>query len=255
MEALIRQSAQQRKLSATPAQIDRFLERTLDQLAQRYGGEQGLAAELKRVRGWTLAEYRGVLRSQTEVQVLREKLAESLVPASAVTETHVAERYAARKESFSQPDRVRVSHILIRRPSEPAQAAAALARAERTLARIVEAKGANFDALAAQLSEDEVTAKVGGKITTDIMRGAHPFGEGFETAVFGGEPGIIPQVVTSSMGHHIFRLDRKTPGRTLPLEEVKGQIRASLLAERRAEKLDEHLIAVRARADVAFGRY
>jgi hypothetical protein len=51
-------------------------------------------------------------------------------------------------------------------------------------------------------------------------------------------PGEISPVVATEKGFHILRLKARTPARTLPLEEVKMQIRNRLFSERRTAASD-----------------
>ena len=53
----------------------------------------------------------------------------------------------------------------------------------------------------------------------------------------------------------IYSLDEKKPGGPVPLADVKEQIRAALLFERRSQSLDELLLRLRTTAKIVTGRY
>jgi parvulin-like peptidyl-prolyl isomerase len=255
-EALIKQEAKTRGITATTPEIDAVVARVYGGSLRQYGDEKNLAKQLKDTRGWSIQDYKAVIRARAGIQVLREKLIASLVKATEVTDKDVADRYEQRKMSFYLGDSVRISHILVRRPfnGDATLDAAARAKAEDLLKK-AKAPGADFAGLAQQSSEDEKTAKDGGKVPQEIMKASHPFGAAFEAAVFPAEPGIIDQVIATPLGFHVVRLDSKQAARQVPLEEVKGQLRESLLAERRGQKMDELYLKLRGNANVETGRF
>lgn len=255
-ETLIRREAKQRGIKVTQAEIDKLVSRAYGDTLRRYGSEENLARDLKATRGWSIADYKVVIREQAEPQVLREKIAQALVADSAVKEEEIAARYEANKQQFSVPETVRISHIVILRPSEanPEEEAAAKAKAEGLL-RQVSAPGADFAKIAMASSEDRATAAAGGKIPTELVRGAHPFGAAFEATVFSAEPGLIDKVVPTPLGFHVIRLDSKKPGRLLTLNEVKGQIKQALLTERRQRAMEELFVQLRTKAKIDTGRF
>jgi foldase protein PrsA len=255
-EQLIRQEARRRKISATAAEINELVSRTYSESVRRYGGEQRLADELGKSRGWTLADFKVVLRDQAEPQVLRSKLAEALVKPADIKDEEIAERYDETKErSFQQPDSVRISHILIRRPQDRNEAKDREARgkAEALLKKVQ--GGTPFEQAARESSEDRVTAEQGGKIPIDIARTANPFGSAFEAAVFPAPVGLVAEVIPSPDAYHIVRVDAKTPGRLLALAEVKEQLRASLLNERRQQAMEQLYVRLRTNAKVETGKF
>lgn len=256
-ELLIRQECVRRKITATPQDVNSAVERTFSATVANYGSEAQLAKELGRSRGWTPADYRAVIRSQVDIQVLREKLAASLVKASEIKDADVEARYTERKQSFVQPDMVRISHILIKKTvdGDPDKEKAQRAKAEDLLKKIVAADGKNFEDLARESSEDPATNIRGGRLPVDLARGAHPFGGAFDATVYAAPVGLIKQIVAAPDGYHIVRVDSKKEGRTLQLADVKEQIVASMLAEQRDRELSELLVKLRSSAKVDTGKF
>lgn len=256
-EALVREEAARRKLTVSPAEVRALVDRVLAAEKERFGGEAGLAEELKRNRGWTVADYRTVLETQADVQVLRNKIAATLVPESAVTDAQVEERYTQHRDQYSVPDQVRIAHILVRRPDDAADPrdGAARERANGLLQRVRQAGGANFAEVAKDSSDDRLTGEGGGIIPTPITRGGHPFGADFEASVFSAEKGVLERVVATPLGYHIIRVDEQLPGRQRPLAEVRGQIRDALLAERRQQQFEELMVRLRTAARVEVGKF
>ncbi|MBM3460060.1 MAG: hypothetical protein FJX77_16185, partial [Armatimonadetes bacterium] len=118
LETLLRQECKARKVSATPEEVAAVTQKALEDHARRNNGMAGLTQELLRTRGWSVADFRRVIRDQAEGQILRDKLGTVLVKASDVKDTDLEPLYQQRREAFRQPDRVRMSHILIRRPPD-----------------------------------------------------------------------------------------------------------------------------------------
>ncbi len=257
VETLLRQEARARKLTATPAEVDTVSRRALEENSRRYGGLPGLEAELKRSRGWGLADFRQVIHDQAEVQVLREKLGAALVKAADIKDAELEPLYEQRKDTFRQPDIVRMSHILIRRPegANEAQEKAARARAEGLLTLARAANGANFEALAREHSEDKDSGARGGKFPVPIPRDANPFGANFEAVVFSAPVGVVGEVVATPLGFHVIRVDAKTEGRYLALAEVREQLRAAVVNDRREKALDELFVRLRTRAKIETGKF
>jgi parvulin-like peptidyl-prolyl isomerase len=254
-EALVRQEAKRRKLAAAAAEVTAVVAQVYGETARRYGGEKNLEKELQSTRGWSLADYKVVIREQAVAQVLRQKIAADLVKDAAVTDADVAKLYDERKMNFTVADTISISHILVRRPgeTEPEQDRAARARAEDMLKQLK--GGKPFEELALSASDDKITGARGGKVPTDIVRGAHPFGDAFEAVVFNAPPGLVGEVVPSPLGFHLVRVDGKKAGRLLPLEEVREQIKQSLLGERRQRAMEELFVRLRTTAKVDTGRF
>lgn len=256
-EQLIRQEAARRKITVTPKDVDAAVERAFSATVANYGSEAQLAKELNRARGWTPQDYRAVIRSQVDIQVIKEKLAASLVKPSEIKDADVEARYNERKESFVQPDTVRVSHILIKKSpnGDPDQEKAQRAKADELLKKIIAADGKNFEDLARESSEDTATSIRGGRLPVDLARGAHPFGGAFDATVYSAPVGLIKQVIAGPNGYHIVRIDSKKEGRVLQLSDVKEQLVAAMLAEQQERALSELLVKLRGSAQVDSGKF
>lgn len=257
-EEILRQECARRKITASGREKEAVVARAFQDSVQRAGSEKRLAEELVQTRGWSVADYKAVLRSQAGLQVFREKLAAQLVPAGAITPEDLEKAYAEERDRFAQPDSVRIAHILVRRPEAGASDRETLdrtarLRAESLLKRVKD--GAAFDALARTESDDKATGERGGAVPTDIVRGANPFGAAFEAAVYSAEVGLIPEVIASPLGFHVVRLESKRDARTLPLAEVSAGLRNALLAQRRNREMQELFARLRAKAKVDTGKF
>lgn len=252
-ELLLGQEAERRKISVSAPEITALVNETLQQNERSAGGKEALERDLQRERGWSLADYRRVIAMQARSQIIRQKLMEALVATGSVTDAEIEKRYEERKDAFRQPERIRISHILLKR-KEGETEAAARARAADLLTQ-VKAKPEAFDELARLHSVDAATAPGGGRVPVLLPRGAHPFGPSFDAAVFGRDPGIVSQVVATDLGFHVIRVDERLAEGAVALDEVKSQIRSALLMERRRQALDELLLRLRTEAKVDTGPF
>lgn len=156
-----------------------------------------------------------------------------------VTDEALREIYESRADQYASQEERQASHILIEGDSEEARA-----KAEAALQRV--RGGEDFAAVAAELSDDPVSAEEGGDLGL-IQRGQL---EGpFEDALFAMEEGEVAGPVQTDFGFHIIKLeDIKAP--ELPaFEEIRDE-----LARDYREQLAEDAFndAVQRMADATF---
>ncbi len=149
------------------------------------------------------------------------------------TDGEIAEYYELHKEDrFTEPEQVRARHILVKLAPDATDEAKAAARkkAEDLLARVK--KGEDFAALATANSDDPGSARSGGDL------GLFPRGRmapTFEDAAFALQPGAMSDVVETSFGFHVIKVEEHRPGGTKPLDVVRDEVIATLKKERGVE--------------------
>lgn len=143
-----------------------------------------------------------------------------------VTDDDMRAYYNQYRDQYRTPEQVQVSHILIKTPVpgpdgkvDDKAVAEAQKRAEDLLKQVK--GGANFEELAKKYSEDPGSAKQGGSIGWIGKGQTVPE---FEKVAFSLPKGQISDVVKSSFGFHIIRVDDKHDAHTKTLDEVKDQI-------------------------------
>ncbi len=134
--------------------------------------------------------------------------------------------YNQHRDQYHVPEQVKVSHILIKTPLpgpdgkvDEKGAAEAQRRAEDLLKQVK--SGANFEELAKKYSEDPGSAKQNGSLGWIGKGQTVPE---FEKTAFSLPKGQISDLVKSSYGFHIIRVDDKQDAHTKSLDEVKDTI-------------------------------
>lgn len=157
-------------------------------------------------------------------------------PAAISVEADVAEdvlrqRYEEAGRRYVEPEQRLASHILFRVPqnADADTERAALEKAEAALAR-ARAEGADFAALAKELSEDPGSKNTGGDLGW-LERGFTD--PAFEDALFQLEANTISEPIKSGEGWHIIQLREVRAEVAKPFEDVREEIKADYLAAER----------------------
>jgi peptidyl-prolyl cis-trans isomerase D len=155
-----------------------------------------------------------------------------------ITQQELQAYYDQHRDQYRTPEQVKVSHILIKTPLPGPDGKVdekgvqdAQRRAEGLLKQLK--GGANFEDLAKKYSEDPGSAKQGGSLGW-IGRGRTV--PEFEKAAFSLPIGKISDLVKSSYGFHIIRVDAKQDAHMKTLDEVKDQIEP-ILKQQQAQQL------------------
>jgi len=141
-----------------------------------------------------------------------------------ISEQALRRAYDEQRESFRVPERVHVRHILIKTTGKQEKELPALRKRMDDILKQVKS-GADFAELAKKNSEDTASAVKGGDIGW-IARGQTV--PEFEKAAFSLPVGQISDVITTTYGYHILRVEQKEQARLRPFEEVRGDIQREL---------------------------
>lgn len=170
-------------------------------------------------------ELKARMRDDAEDQAwIEEKIAHRL---QVVSEDSAKEWYDANQESMAIPMSFRASHVFLtrhdakkpNREPEIRELHRRLMEGQETLA-----------SMAARLSEDDRSKKVGGDLgwfTSDRMP------TDFMAAVVKLKPGELSDPVLTNLGWHVIQLTETAPPRLPRFEEVQSEILAMLKTERR----------------------
>lgn len=146
--------------------------------------------------------------------------------------------YAANKDRlFTQEDRVRARHILLRveQNATPAEAGAVLEQIRGIKARLD--NGEDFTALAQELSED--TSNIVGGDLGWFDRGQMV--PAFEAVAFSLKPGEISDPVRTDFGYHLIKCEAREEAGVRTFEDVKEEILQRLAREQAASRVADSL--------------
>lgn len=188
------------------------------------GFEQEVEVSEADVESW-YQENIDAFTSEEKVRLAYVELeSENLLEEASLSEAELKQRYEAARQRYMTPQARRASHILIAAEAED-DPESAQALAESLRARIAE--GESFEELAAEYSDDPVSAEQGGDlgwIEPEDMVAT------FEEALYQlGQVGDVSEPVETQFGWHLIRLDEIRPPQGKSFEEARQEI------------LDDHL--------------
>lgn len=207
-------------------------------------GRRGLVADPERVAK-TIAEYDARyagrpnwqqnretllpgLRKELSERDLLEQVEKATRGVPEASEEEVRKFYEARKDLFTEPEKMRIHAILLKvdPSSAPAVWAAALEEAKGIVRRL--RAGANFEDEARVKSNDE-SGERGGDMGY-MHLGMLP--QALQAHISDYKPGEIRDPVEVLQGVGIFRLDERVPAQLRSFDEVKKRARELLNRER-----------------------
>ncbi|MGZ4958180.1 MAG: SurA N-terminal domain-containing protein [Methylomonas sp.] len=148
------------------------------------------------------------------VELSLDKLASNVQ----ATEDQLKAYYEEQKAQFSTKERRRISHILFAFTKDGSADEQAL---QRALKAKQELKSKDFAALAAEISDDKLTAKKGGDLglfNVGVME------KSFEEAASNLKLGEVSEPVKSAFGYHLIKVTELAPGETKSFESVKPEL-------------------------------
>jgi parvulin-like peptidyl-prolyl isomerase len=246
------------KAFMTPEQLNEQKKRALEQSRNPQMKQQFL-------EGWLAQEilYRQALQDKLsdkpEVQrvihdLTRQALSQQLMNEQLASKIHVTASdlqtyYAANKDKYVEPERAKISHILVKDEGQ----------ANDLLKRLKD--GGDFAAVARESSQDEATKSNGGRIAEDILKGSRIPGIGdaneINVAIFTAQaPAVVDKPFKTDKGWEIIKVEEKQAQRPKSFEEVQQQVAMQLLRQKREEvqrdyikeMMDQHQVVIHASA-------
>lgn len=153
-------------------------------------------------------------------------------------ESLAKERYLVDKKSFTTPELIWVSHILLRDNCRGEEEAMKLAQ---SLKKRLDENPDAFDEIAREYSEDDSTREKAGDLDWQSRKTLE---ESFANAAFSlTEKGTIADPIVTRFGVHLIRLNGRRGGNQQTFEEVKSRLmkeeHASVLDAKRREYIAE----------------
>ena len=181
-------------------------------------------------------------RQEVEVRLRVERLIARVTShAAKPRRKDIVEYYKKNSEEFLAEETVHAAHI-VKHVDETTTEEAAKEAIEKV--RLALQAGEPFEKLA---DEQSSCPGRGGDL------GTFPRGQmvaEFDAVVFALTPGDISAVFRTEFGFHIAKLYSRRPEGVRPLEEVMGGIEELLFAQKKQKLVEQHLDALRAKADV-----
>jgi len=166
--------------------------------------------------------YQADVEAQRRQLLLKHYYQKVSLSIPAVSDSAVRQYYEAHTSELSMPGRVRVRHIQVSTQAKAREVSKAL-------------RSTSWDPVCARYSTDKVTAKRGGVIgfatsDTELVPGIGK-APAIVAAAFRLKEGETSEPLKSERGWHIIRVDEKTEAGPRPFEQVKQQIRETLVGE------------------------
>jgi len=169
-----------------------------------------------------------------EERLIRDKLyLEVILKKVRVSDGEVEAYYRDHQGEFTEPERVRLSQILLKTEGETRDALASLQA------------GKDFATLAKEKSQDPSTAQKGGDMGW-VRLGILP--PELEEVAFSLYEGDISNPIKAKDGYYIIQVRERRKATVRPFEEVKGYIKEKLVRERQQEAMKSWIKKLRERS-------
>lgn len=234
------QDAKKEGMQASPAEVTTAIE----EIKRRNGfkTDEELKAALTK-EGITFERF----KKGVEEQLLLSKIVNKQVTSKVIlSEEELQHYYQEHRDQYKRPLEVKLRHILIRVPqdADEKEVSKAEARAEEALAAL--RAGMDFAEAAARYS-DGPTAKEGGELGKMKQGELAPE---LDKAAFSLPVGGISDLIRTSSGFNIIKVEERTNDPYIPFAEVRGAIRTTLYEQKLRAKMKEWLDSLKSRAGI-----
>jgi parvulin-like peptidyl-prolyl isomerase len=253
-EKLLRQEAKKQNIIVTKQDI----QKGVDEVKKRFSPDkdyQEYKDELKR-QGYTEKIFEKDIKEQLMVMQLIDKeiKGKAILP----NEAEVRKYYDEHKKELKQEEQARARHILIRvdEKADLKTQSAALKKIQEIQAKVK--KGGDFAALAKEYSEDPGSKENGGDLGFFTKETMVPE---FSKAAFALKPGQVSDLVKTSFGYHLIKVEETKPAKQLALEDevpvgggknvkIKEYIQNILYQQSTEKKFEEWLTDLKNKAKI-----
>lgn len=224
-DRLVFQKAKELSIEADPA--------TIDEKMNDFQGRFGNAIEMEDAltsQGISLKEIRERFERQAVIKMLHSREVYSKVVVSPI---EVEEFYKKNSSKFATESRIKVRSITIKKSYEAREKGLVDEEARDKLTKLREEviNGGNFEELAKANSED-VQAADGG-LSDWIHQGTMI--PAINDVIFSLNTGEVSPIIETPMGHHLFRVEQREPGKQRTLDEVREEIQRKLFQDKSDE--------------------
>jgi len=236
-DRLILGEARRRNVEVNEKEIESRIEEARRRFASRSDFEKALWEQRLTVKD---------LRARYKDQLMTKKLIDEKVGMKVtITPVDIANYYKEHVNEFRQPPEIRLRNILIK-PKDDLPPYKALGLAREISRRLRE--GGDFAGLA-KVYSDGPGAEEGG------MMGYVKKGDllpEIEKVVFNLKEDQVSDIIQTSLGYHIFKVEEKRAERSLEFSEVRREVEDKIFRERAKDKIEGWVSNLKKNAYIAF---
>ncbi len=190
-------------------------------------------------------EVQRVVHDLTRQALSQQLMNEQLASKIHVTDSDLQTYYAANKDKYVEPERAKISHILVKEEGQ----------ANDLFKRLND--GGDFAAAAKESSQDEATKANGGRVAEDVLKGSPVPGIGdaneMSASIFAANaPSLLDKPFKTDKGWEIVKVEEKHARRQRTFDEVRQQVTMQLLRQKREEvqrdyikeMMDQHQVVI-----------
>lgn len=194
------------------------------------------------------AEYKQELSKvmeRVEVQLASKVWEKRQFEKVKVNDKDVKAYYNTHPEEFSEKEKVRASHILLKTEAE----------AKDVIKELASLKGSALSAKFADLAKAKSTGPTGPKGGDLGFFGEGQMVPSFNDAAFAMKKGEMSKTpVQSQFGYHVILVTDKQPAKNLAFDEVKGFIEQKLKVEAFKEQMEAKMETLKKNAKITFAK-
>lgn len=199
-------AARRAGITVSDRDVNQYVEERLAQIRRNFPTEAEFQQALVAM-GTTSAEFRIRITHQTRVELVSQQFLQqqySQMTPVPVSEAEIREAFEAQRATLGpRPATVDLKQVLIAPKASEVAEVAARERAEQALSRL--RSGEDFALIAREFSDDLATREAGGDL--GWIRQGQLLPE-FEDVLFRMRPGQVSNIVQTSVGLHIIKLER-----------------------------------------------
>jgi len=190
-------------------------------------------------QGLSYDQYKAQLREQLERLKLMSQEVKGKIQ---VSEREIEEYYNANQNKFSEDARYRARHIFFKVKKDLTDPELRAVRDKAKQVLLLARRGRDFVALAKEYSEDPGAATDGGDLGTFKREEMLPEIAGVVTSM---KPGDVSDIISSSAGLHILRLEEVIATKVKPLAQVRAEIEDVIYRKKSEERFNQWSIDLR----------
>lgn len=223
---------------------DEAIEERFAMIKEDFGSEEVFKARIARIN-MTEEDVRREVASGLAVEKLIEMQTASLPTPG---ETELEAYYNENIDRYTEPEKIRASHILIKvNPADDDQVRAQKRMGTEELLEKARG-GANFAQLAVEHSECPSKSR-GGDL--DFFARGQMVKE-FEAVAFALDVGEISDVVETQFGYHIIKATDRKEGRVIPFAEASERIKTEYGNEAKQQAINDYIERLKTTARITY---